>query len=95
MMLKSHFRPDFSPPEIDFLRVRSRNAMVLVNLVNCRSGYSPTAFQRDQFPAELRHKIAVIFDCIETDFFHRRADIHRPIGNREVAQSTRIVTYVS
>ena len=89
------FRPEFTPPEIDFLRARARNAMVLLDLVNCRSGYSPTHFQRELFPAELRHKIAVIFDGIETDVFRRRADVPRRVGDRVIAPSTRIVTYVS
>ena len=89
------FRPEFPPAEIDFLRARARNAMVLLDLVNCRSGYSPTHFQRELFPAELRHKIAVIFDGIETDVFRRRDDVPRQVGDRVIAPSTRIVTYVS
>jgi glycosyltransferase involved in cell wall biosynthesis len=89
------FRPEFAPAEIDFLRVRARNAMVLLDLVNCRSGYSPTHFQRDLIPAELRHKIAVIFDGIETDVFRRRPDVTRRVGDRLIDPSTRVVTYVS
>jgi glycosyltransferase involved in cell wall biosynthesis len=89
------FRPDFEPAQIDFLRARARNAMVLLDLVNCRAGYSPTHFQRGLFPAELRHKIAVVFDGIETDVFHRRAAVPRRVGDRAIHPSTRIVTYVS
>jgi glycosyltransferase involved in cell wall biosynthesis len=89
------FRPEFQPAEIDFLRARARNAMVLLDLVNCRSGYSPTHFQRELFPAELRHKIAVIFDGIETDVFRRRVDVRRRVADRDIEPSTRIVTYVS
>jgi glycosyltransferase involved in cell wall biosynthesis len=89
------FRPEFPPAELDFLRARARNAMVLLDLVNCRSGYSPTHYQRELFPAELRHKIAVIFDGIETGIFRRRDDVPRQVGDRVIAPSTRIVTYVS
>jgi glycosyltransferase involved in cell wall biosynthesis len=89
------FRAEFPPAELDFLRARARNAMLLLDLTNCRAGYSPTHFQRSLFPAELRHKIAVIFDGIETDIFHRRADIPRRVGDRMISPSTRIVTYVS
>ena len=89
------FRPEFAPAEIDFLRARARNAMILLDLVNCRSGYSPTHFQRNLFPAELRHKIAVIFDGIETDVFQHRAGVPRRIGDRVIEPSTRVVTYVS
>lgn len=89
------FRPEFPPAEIDFLRARARNAMILLDLTNCRSGYSPTVYQRSLFPAELRHKIAVIFDGIETDIFRRRDGLPRRIAGREIGPSTRIVTYVS
>jgi glycosyltransferase involved in cell wall biosynthesis len=89
------FRPDFPPAEIDFLRARARNAILLLDLVNCRAGYSPTHYQRSLFPAELRHKIDVIFDSIETTVFRRRADLPRRAGGRVIAPSTRIVTYVS
>jgi hypothetical protein len=36
------FRPEYPAQELDFLRARSRNAMPLLDLVNCRAGYSPT-----------------------------------------------------
>jgi glycosyltransferase involved in cell wall biosynthesis len=69
--------------------------MMLLDLVNCRCGYSPTSYQRGLFPEVLRHKLAVIFDGIPTDVYHRRQDVPRRIGDRAIAASTRIVTYVS
>lgn len=89
------FRPEFPPTELDFLRARARNAMILLDLENCRFGYSPTRFQRDLFPEVYRGKIDVIFDGIETDLFHRRENVPRRIGDRSIPASTRIVTYVS
>lgn len=89
------FRPEFPPQALDYLRSRARNAMILLDLVNCCSGYSPTRFQRDLFPDDLRHKIDVIFDGIETEVYHRRAGIPRRVGDRVISPSTRIVTYVS
>ncbi len=89
------FRPEFPPSELDFLRARARNAMLLLDLENCRRGYSPTHFQRQLFPETYRSKIDVIFDGIETDLFHRREGIPRRIGDRSIPPSTRIVTYVS
>jgi len=89
------FRPEFPPSELDYLRARSRNAMLLLDLQNCRRGYSPTHFQRQLFPEAYRSKIDVIFDGIETDIFHRRDDLPRRIGGRSISASTRIVTYVS
>ena len=69
--------------------------MILLDLINCRSGYCPTAYQRGLFPQELRPKIEVIFDGIETDVYHRRSGMPRQIAGRDVPDSTRIVTYVS
>jgi glycosyltransferase involved in cell wall biosynthesis len=89
------FRPEFPPEALDFLRARARNAMLLLDLENCRRGYSPTHYQRGLFPEVYRPKIDVIFDGIETEIFHRREGVPRRVGDRLIPGSTRIVTYVS
>ena len=89
------FRPEFPPSELDFLRARARNAMLLLDLETCRRGYSPTHFQRELFPEAYRSKIDVIFDGIETDIFRRQGNLPRRVGERSIPESTRIVTYVS
>jgi glycosyltransferase involved in cell wall biosynthesis len=89
------FRPEFPLDELDFLRARARNAMLLLDLEYCRRGYSPTHYQRGLFPEVYRPKIDVIFDGIETEIFHRRQGVPRRIGDRSIPESTRIVTYVS
>ena len=76
------FRPEFPPSELDFLRARSRNAMLLLDLENCRRGYSPTHFQQQLFPEVYRPKIDVIFDGIETDIFRRQDGCPRRVGDR-------------
>jgi glycosyltransferase involved in cell wall biosynthesis len=89
------FRPDFPPSELEWLRARARNAMLLLDLETCRSGYSPTRFQQRLFPTAYRGKIEVIFDGIETEIFQRRQGVPRLIAGRSIPESTRIVTYVS
>jgi glycosyltransferase involved in cell wall biosynthesis len=89
------FRPEFPSIELDFLRSRARNAMILLDLMTCRLGYSPTEFQQSRFPVELRSKIDVIFDGVETDIFHRRAGVARQAGEKTIPSTTRVVTYVS
>ncbi len=89
------FRPEFPPSELDFLRARSRNAMLLLDLETCRRGYSPTRFQQTRFPEIYQPKIDVIFDGIETDIFQRRQGVPRKIGDRIIPPTTRVVTYVS
>lgn len=89
------FRPEFPPAELDYLRARARNAMLLLDLENCRCGYSPTHYQRGLFPEVYRPKIDVIFDGIETEVFRRKVNVPRRVGDRSIPESTRIVTYVS
>jgi glycosyltransferase involved in cell wall biosynthesis len=91
-------------PEIFYLRARSRNAMILLDLENCTVGYCPTEFQRSTFPETYRGKVHSIFDGIERGVYHGHGEALRPpVANRgmrrvagvEVPGSTRIVTYVS
>ena len=89
------FRPEYPPQEIDRLRARARNASILLDLVGCRAGYSPTHYQRGLFPEDFRHKIAVHFDGIDTGLWRRRPDVPRRVGERMIPASTRVVTYVS
>src|SRR5262249_4130091 len=88
------FRPEFPVHELDVLRARTRNAMILLDLQTCAAGYSPTAWQRSLFPAEFQYKIETIFDGIDREFWYRRA-VPRRIGDRTIPTDTRIVTYVS
>jgi glycosyltransferase involved in cell wall biosynthesis len=69
--------------------------MLLLDLENCRHGYSPTHSQQRLFPAVYRPKIDVIFDGIETDIFRRVENVPRQIADRSIPASSRIVTYVS
>ncbi|MBX9789422.1 MAG: glycosyltransferase [Pirellulales bacterium] len=89
------FRPDFPAVERDVLRSYCRNAMLLLDLENCDAGYSPTDWQRSRFPAAYQSKLTTIFDGIDTEIWHRRAEVPRRIANRTVDDDTRIVTYVS
>jgi glycosyltransferase involved in cell wall biosynthesis len=88
------FRPEFPPRELDFLRARMRNAMILVDLAGCRAGYTPTRWQHSLLPAEWRSKVEVIHDGIDTGFWTRRA-VPRRLGEEMIPESTRIVTFVA
>ena len=88
------FRPEFPTSELDLLRARARNAMILLDLQNCAAGYSPTHWQRSLFPSEYQYKIQTIFDGVDRKFWYRRPGPRR-IGDRTIGPDTRIVTYVS
>jgi glycosyltransferase involved in cell wall biosynthesis len=66
--LDAHVEPD------EALRIRTRNAGVLLELANCDRGVCPTAFQRDQFPPDLRGKLTVLHDGVDVESFGARQD---------------------
>jgi len=51
------------------LRIRTKNADLLLELTQCDRGICPTRFQHEQFPAEFRDKLAVLHDGIDTELF--------------------------
>lgn len=89
------FRPDMQPRQIDFLRSKARNAMILLDLEQCHLGYTPTRFQKRQFPRAFEHKLDVIFDGVDLDVWQRDANVAREVGGRAIDSDTRIVTYVA
>jgi len=88
------FRPDFPPGELDFLRARARNAMILLDLDACAAGYTPTQWQWSLLPPAWAPKVEVIPDGIDTALWQRRP-VSRRIGQERIDARTRIVTYVS
>lgn len=89
------FRPDFPSTELNRLRARSRNAMLLLDLENCDVGYSPTRWQRDRFPELFRSKIHVIFDGIDTSIWKPMPGLPRRLGKFELPQGKKIVSYAT
>ena len=91
-------------PEVNYLRSRCRNAMILLDLQNCDAAYTPTQFQRSRFPDAHQQRMRVIFDGVDRGVYHAFDDELRPppatrgprtIAGRQVPAGTRVVTYVS
>jgi len=89
------FRRDFPPSELDYLRSYCRNAMILLDLQNCRGGYSPTSWQKGLLPEAYQNKVEVIFDGIDTSVWYRHTDVPRRLAGRRLDPTTRVITYVS
>jgi len=89
------FRPEWPAPEMSYLRSRARNAMILLDLENCRAGYTPTRFQYGLFPSSYRSKLRIVHDGIDTSFWRRSEGEQRTLGRLSFEPGTRIVTYVS
>ncbi|HYT89860.1 MAG TPA: glycosyltransferase [Gemmataceae bacterium] len=89
------FRPDFPSPSINCLRARARNATLLLDLENCDAGYSPTRWQRERLPKIFHDKVRVVFDGVDTNLWKPLPGRPRTLGNREVPDGMKVVTYVS
>jgi glycosyltransferase involved in cell wall biosynthesis len=89
------FRPDFPTRELDCLRARARNAMLLLDLENCDLGYSPTQWQRDRLPRLFHDKVRVIFDGVDTQLWKPLPKSPRCLGGRTFPDDVRIVTYAT
>ena len=96
------YRPEDDVSELQVLRSRTNNAMILLDLDNCDRGWCPNEHQRSQFPGRFRTKIEVCPDGVDTALYAPPADA-RPgyAGDRRlpdgtlVPAGTRIVTYVA
>jgi glycosyltransferase involved in cell wall biosynthesis len=89
------FRKEYPPIPMDFLRARSRNAMLLLDLDNCDAGYSPTEYQRSLFPKEYQSKIRTIFDGVDTAIWKPMPSLPRKIHGYEVPEGMKIITYAT
>ncbi len=89
------FRPDFPSTELNRLRSRARNAMLLLDLENCDAGYSPTRWQRDRLPLLFHDKVRVIFDGVDTNIWRPLPDLPRRLGQFELPPGKKIVSYAT
>jgi len=89
------FRKEYPPVPMDFLRARSRNAMLLLDLDNCDAGYSPTDYQRTLFPKEYQHKLRTIFDGVDTAIWKPMPNLPREVNGYRVPDGMKVVTYAT
>ena len=50
-------------------QMQARNLPILMDLERCHQGVCPTRWQAAQFPPELRAKLTILHDGVDTDFF--------------------------
>lgn len=81
--------PESDPPTL----MRSRNASVLNDLWACDRGISPTQWQKQQFPKEFHHKIDVLHDGIDTQYFAPNPEATFPIPELEQEASPEVITF--
>jgi glycosyltransferase involved in cell wall biosynthesis len=60
------FLAPYAVSDDEALRIRTRNAALLMELAQCDHAIAPTRFQADQFPPAFRAKMTVLHDGIDT-----------------------------
>lgn len=90
------FDPEFSTGPDAVLRARARSGQHLLAIEAADLAYSPTEWQKAQFPSVYRDKISVIHDGIDIDFIRpdANASFTLPDG-RELTREDEVLTYVS
>lgn len=89
------FDPEFPASLDDQLRVRSKNGTQLQSLVAADAGISPTAWQASRYPPELRGKISVCHDGIDTEVVRPDPQAWLEINGERLAAGDEVVTYVA
>ncbi|MBD2100808.1 glycosyltransferase family 4 protein [Leptolyngbya sp. FACHB-261] len=79
------------------IRIRVKNAPILLDLVSCDAGLAPTQWQRQQFPIELQSKIKVMHDGVDTSFFQPNpgAKLVLPSVGLDLSHVEEVVTYAT
>ncbi|SHJ99569.1 glycosyltransferase family 4 protein [Propionispora hippei] len=81
----------------DELKIRVKNAPILLDLDHCDWGVSPTYWQHRQFPLEYQPKISIVHEGIDTEFIKPKPGaklILHEIGI-DLSDVKEIVTYVA
>lgn len=91
-----HFEPGGKMDLDRICRIRAKNANNLLSLVACDWAISPTRWQWQQNPPELRSKISVIHDGINADVCAPIDNAELPLPNGKVLRKgDEVITYVS
>lgn len=92
----ANFDPEFTLSLDSRLRIRSRNALHLLNLQTCDAGVSPTRWQKSLHPAEYQRKLAVIHEGVDTQLVAPNADQTFTLPNGAVlTKQDEVITYVA
>lgn len=89
------FDPKQQPSIDDLLRYRASNAAMLLDLEACDAGIAPTEWQKSRFPKDCQHKINVLHDGIDTDYFKPRTGAKLKLPDLDLSAVTEIVTFVA
>lgn len=76
-------------------KLQCKNSHLLLDLVNCDYGISPTEWQKSQFPKEFQHKIRVIHEGIDTEICSPDENAEFKFKGKGFTRKDEILTYVT
>lgn len=90
------FDPEFPVTLDDLARIRTSNALHLLNLENCDAAISPTEWQKSQHPVAYQDKIVVAHEGIDTENLGLDAKAVFKLPNGTVLKAgDPVITYVA
>ncbi|MFO1261334.1 MAG: glycosyltransferase family 4 protein [Sphingomonadaceae bacterium] len=91
------FDPEFPGTADDGGRLRMRNAINLLSFESTDWGNAPTKWQRNLYPPEMRPRISVLHEGIDTDAIRPDANAWLQIdrGNLRLTAEDEVITYVA
>jgi len=91
--LRSRIRLDLQRPS----RLRARNGINLLAFHGADWGHSATQWQRSLYPAEMRSRISVLHEGVDTDLVRpsAKASFKLPGSGRVLTRRDEVVTYVA
>ncbi|MEM9911460.1 MAG: glycosyltransferase [Pseudomonadota bacterium] len=92
-----HFDPEFDTAdhELAALRIRMKNVYNEIQLPSVDAGISPTSFQANTFPAEVRDKITVCHDGINTNIARPDPAATFALAGETLNRDDEIITFVN
>jgi glycosyltransferase involved in cell wall biosynthesis len=91
------FDPEFHSIFNEPSRLRTRNAINLMAFQSADWGHSATAWQRSLYPAEMRTRISVLHEGVDTDLVRPDPDASftLPDSGRVLTRQDEVITYVA
>lgn len=90
------FDPEFPLTMDGRTRIRTRNALHLLNLAACDAGISPTRWQKNLHPAEFHSKISVLHEGVDTRLAVPNPSQRFTLPDGKVlTRSDEVITYVA
>lgn len=90
------FDPQYPVTIDDRLRIRTRNAVSLLSMVDCDALISPTKWQKSLFPPEFQEKIKIIHEGIDTSQVKPDSKVKFTLPDGRVLRKTdEVVTFTS